>query len=139
MPTWKGIVAAELSLSKKSSLFRKLAARMNNRGSSPDYESPCASFLREQTAQPQLTPFRALQNAGYSVWRDIDDLPEGLPWCQKIEDTIRVADVVLLFLTSGAIASPNVQEEWNTAIRFQKRIIPLITRPVSVPGRSAPI
>ncbi len=75
-----------------------------------------------------------LQNVGYDVWRDIENLPGGAPWRQKIEDTIRIADVVLLFLTQGAIASKNVEEEWKTAVRFQKRIIPLIVQPVSVPA-----
>jgi hypothetical protein len=77
---------------------------------------------------------RALQNAGYSVWRDIDDLGGGTPWRQVIEDTIRNVDVVLLFVTAEAIASKNVEEEWRTALRFQKRIVPLRLDDTSIPA-----
>src|SRR5581483_1634366 len=77
---------------------------------------------------------RALQNAGYSVWRDIDDLGGGTPWRQVIEDTIRNVDVVLLFITASAVASKNVEEEWRTALRFQKRIVPLRLDDTTIPA-----
>jgi hypothetical protein len=76
---------------------------------------------------------KSLQNAGYWVWRDIDDLAGGADWQNKIEETIRVVDVVLLFLTPGAIDSTNVVKEWQTAIRFQKRVVPLLVGAVTLP------
>jgi hypothetical protein len=81
---------------------------------------------------------KALQNAGYLVWRDIDDLAGGAPWRQRIEEAIRNVDVVLLFLTDGANASANVKEEWATAIRLQKRIAPLIVTKTQVPTELLP-
>jgi hypothetical protein len=75
----------------------------------------------------------ALQNAGYRVWRDLDNLAGGdSPW-QKIEETIRGFDAVLLFVTQGALDSPNVEREWKIAMNLQKRIIPLRLQQVAVP------
>src|SRR5712692_5026650 len=67
----------------------------------------------------------ALQNAGYSVWRDLDNMAGGDPPWQTIEETIRGVDAVLLFVTQGALDSPSVEREWMTAIRLHKRILPL--------------
>lgn len=80
---------------------------------------------------------KSLQNAGYLVWRDVDNLQGGAPWRQRIEETIRNVDVVLLFLTPGADASPNVKEEWAAALRFRKRVVPLLVSDARIPPELA--
>jgi hypothetical protein len=76
---------------------------------------------------------KSLTNAGYCVWRDIDNLPGGAFWRQGIEDAIKQVDAVLLFVTPGAKASENVTAEWQTAIRLSKRLVPLVVAKTEMP------
>jgi hypothetical protein len=73
-----------------------------------------------------------LLDAGYEVWMDIFDIPAGAHWPDEIQKGLESCDVVLGLMTPKAMDSRNVKNEWDWAIVYQKRFIPLLIEKCTV-------
>lgn len=74
-----------------------------------------------------------LEQAGVSVWRDVEEMRGGAEWKAQIRAQLREADAVLVLLTPGAVESKVVTWEWETALTLEKMVIPLLLQPCDVP------
>ncbi|PKP40460.1 MAG: hypothetical protein CVT96_08710 [Bacteroidetes bacterium HGW-Bacteroidetes-13] len=81
-----------------------------------------------------LEIIKKLTDAGISVWYDAFIKP-GSDWDESIENAIKNADVVLVFLSKAANDSKNVKQEYSFAIDQQKTIIPIFLELVEAPFR----
>lgn len=70
-----------------------------------------------------------IMRVGYSVWLDMEEIPGGVDWAERIEQAIEEADVVLALMSHAAYASKWCRAEQLRAIRKGKRIIPLLVQP----------
>lgn len=97
---------------------------------------PPKLFLSYSRAQ---TPFvdrlaEKLEDRGYSLWLDYQNLVPARPWYQQIQSWIDGADVVLLVVSKESITSKNVEPEWKRALEGGKRILLLIFEAVPLPA-----
>ena len=67
-----------------------------------------------------------LRTTGVPVFRDADDIPPGKKWRLVLEQSLQDADVVLLFWSSHAAGSMEVQREWIAAMEHEKDLIPVL-------------
>ena len=96
---------------------------------------PPKLFISYSRAQ---TPFvdrlaDQLEDNGYSLWLDYQNLVPAKPWFQQIESWIDAADVTLLIVSKESITSKNVAPEWKRAVGRGKRIILVIFETVPLP------
>lgn len=75
-----------------------------------------------------------LTTMGFTVWRDIEEMPDGLAWKEQLRAALRQVDAVLVLLTPGSVASRTVEWEWENALTLGKRVIGLLVRPCDVPA-----
>ncbi len=74
-----------------------------------------------------------LELAGFTVWHDSEDMRGGELWKEQLRTALREVDVVLVLLTPASVISEYVSWEWGNALTLQKRIIPLLIIPCTVP------
>ena len=74
-----------------------------------------------------------LQKARFQVWQDIEDMQGGQAWKEQLRAALRMVDGVAVLLTPAAVASKNVEWEWETALTLDKMVIPLLMQPCDVP------
>ncbi len=78
---------------------------------------------------------RALQAKGVATWVDKEDIPFGANWDRSIDEAIHAAACILVFLSPQAVASDEVQAEWNLAVEEGKPIVPLLLEDCAIPRR----
>jgi len=66
-----------------------------------------------------------LQNLGYSVWLDVEEIPGGASWSEEIEQAIEHCHVALALLSHHSYDSRWCRAEQMRAIRKGKRLIPI--------------
>lgn len=66
-----------------------------------------------------------LQRIGHNVWLDLDEIPGGADWSQRIEDAIEHCDVTLALMSRASFDSQWCRAEQLRALRKGKRVIPL--------------
>ncbi len=71
---------------------------------------------------------KALDDAGYDVWMDVEDLQAGQNWNDQIYERIRTSDVLLLILGSTTIGSDWVRREIDVAKGSGVTILPVLIR-----------
>jgi hypothetical protein len=71
-----------------------------------------------------------LRSRGINTRVDIDDIPIGSDWDATLQDFIRNADTILFVITPDAMASKWCQIEVEYAVQFNKRILPVLLKPV---------
>lgn len=67
-----------------------------------------------------------LVELGYTVWFDFEDIPLGVDYQKQIDDGIERADNFLFIISPHSINSPYCRLEIVHALRYKKRIIPLL-------------
>jgi len=72
---------------------------------------------------------------GYSVWRDVNDLPKGSRWDDEIERQLGNCDLLIGVISPDAVASPNVKDEWAWALDHGKALVLLRFRDAQLPLR----
>lgn len=72
---------------------------------------------------------KALEEIGIDVWRDLEDIPGGVPWRQELLVALQAAHNFVYVLSPDSIASIYCNMEVDHALAMNKRIIPV------VPGR----
>jgi hypothetical protein len=74
-----------------------------------------------------------LEVAGHSVWIDRKDVTGGDEWRGKIVRAVKTSHTVVVVLSPNSAQSRNVRREINLAANAEKRIVPVIIEPVSIP------
>src|SRR5689334_1014902 len=90
------------------------------------------SYSRQQT--PFVNRFvDHFEDQGYPIWLDYQRLVPARPWVEQIGSGIMESDVFLLILSKDAIASKNVESEWQMALKLNKRILLVIFEACTLP------
>ena len=76
-----------------------------------------------------------LQEVGYSVWLDLNEIPGGANWSHDIEEAIEYCHVMLAIMTPHSYNSQWCRAEQLRAIRKGKHIIPML----AIPGSEVPL
>ncbi len=63
---------------------------------------------------------------GLNIWSDFEDIPFGVDYQKQIDDGIEKADNFLFIIAPHAVNSPYCALEIEHALRYNKRIIPLM-------------
>jgi hypothetical protein len=71
-----------------------------------------------------------LRSRGIATRVDIDNIPIGSDWAATLQDFIRNADTILFVITPDAMKSQWCLIEVEYAIEFNKRILPVLLKPV---------
>jgi hypothetical protein len=71
-----------------------------------------------------------LRSRGIETRVDIEDLPIGVDWASTLKEFIRNADTILFVITPAAMKSQWCLTEVEFAVRFNKRILPVLLKPV---------
>ncbi|WP_418318319.1 toll/interleukin-1 receptor domain-containing protein [Piscinibacter sakaiensis] len=71
-----------------------------------------------------------LGEAGREAWVDWEGIPPSAEWLREVELAIEAADTFLFVLSPDSLASDICRHECEHAARFNKRIIPVVARPV---------
>jgi hypothetical protein len=75
---------------------------------------------------------RVVSSAGYDIWLDVEDIPAGMKWSSAIQQGLDTADVMLVVISRGAMASLNVEDEWQYFMDRGKPVIPVLYEPADV-------
>ena len=67
--------------------------------------------------------YKSLVKAGYDVWLDYQRLVPSEAWFDQITAGVKNADIVLLVVSKDSMASKNVKDEWELALKDGKRVI----------------
>jgi predicted ATPase len=74
-----------------------------------------------------------LRQQGFDPWVDRQRLKGGQRWRRELQDAVKRAQVLLLVLSPDAIASENVQIEYDYVLELGNVVIPLYYRQCEVP------
>ncbi len=73
---------------------------------------------------------KSLRSLGYTVWIDFEGILGGDVWRQTIVDGVFASAVVIVALSPDSIRSEWVDLELAVARQYDKRIVPLLVRPL---------
>lgn len=73
-----------------------------------------------------------LAQLGADIWIDIEDIPAGMKWSTAIQQGLDTADALIVVISPPAMASRNVEDEWQYALDQGKPIIPVLLREAKV-------
>jgi hypothetical protein len=90
------------------------------------------SYKREDQAAAETLRERLIA-WGFTVWMDVYCIPAGADWPVEIEKGLRACHTIIAVMTPQAVASQNVQNEWEWGIVHEKRLIPLMLQKCDVP------
>jgi TIR domain/NACHT domain len=76
-----------------------------------------------------------LQAWDYQTWLDSDNIPHGAYWPDAIDAGLKNSDVVIGVMTPDSVASRNVKNEWDWALKNEKPLFLLLLRECEVPHR----
>jgi predicted ATPase len=74
-----------------------------------------------------------LRQQGFDPWVDRQRLVGGQRWRRELQEAVKGAQVLLIVLSPNAIASPNVQIEYDYVLDRGKVVIPLYYRECDMP------
>jgi hypothetical protein len=100
---------------------------------SPDPRTRDHVFISYDHADRALVERLAkdLRERGHTTWIDFEGIRGGDVWRQAIVDGIYASAVVIVMLSPDAIASEWVRIEVQTALEYEKKLIPLLVRPLA--------
>jgi|GEM_PF-4559266 len=75
---------------------------------------------------------KSLSDRGASVWIDIDDIPAGMKWSTAIQQGLDSCDALIVIVSPEAMASGNVEDEWQYALDQKKPVIPIRYWPAKI-------
>jgi TIR domain len=76
----------------------------------------------------------ALEARGYDVWVDTEEIRGNEPWRRSVVDAITRSDVVVLVVSPRSMASENVEREVTVAAEHDRRVVPVVFEPASLPA-----
>jgi hypothetical protein len=62
----------------------------------------------------------------YTIWFDFDDIPLGVDYQKEIDNAIAQSDNIIFVIAPHSVNSPYCKLELDLAVRYRKRIIPLL-------------
>lgn len=74
-----------------------------------------------------------LKKKGFKTWFAEEDIAPGTIWDAQIDRGLSSAKALVVVLTPGSEASPQVKGEWNYALNHYMPVIPLIFAPCKIP------
>src|ERR1700755_554404 len=74
-----------------------------------------------------------LTQAGFNVWRDVEEMHGGERWKEQLRGALRKVDVLLVLVTPSAVESQMVTWEWENALTLGKKVIPLLIKSCRLP------
>ena len=74
----------------------------------------------------------SLSNMGADIWIDLEDIPAGMKWSSAIQHGLDTADLLIVIISPEAMASRNVEDEWQYYIDNNKPVIPILLRPAKI-------
>src|SRR5437660_1966817 len=74
-----------------------------------------------------------LRQQGFDTWVDRQRLVGGQRWRRALQDAVKRAQVLLIVLSPDAVASENVQIEYDYVLDLGKVVIPIYYRQCDVP------
>ncbi len=92
------------------------------------------SYSRTDGSETAREPSKLLNEAGHTVWLDIDNIHSGDNWTKELDSALANCDILLAVLTQGSHNSGICRSEQVSAMEQGKRIIPILTAP-TVPAR----
>jgi len=84
------------------------------------------SYGRADSQEFAIKLYNCLTNAGFNIWFDHNDIPLAVDFQNQIDDGIAKADNFLFIISPHSVNSPYCQKEINLALKYHKRIIPLL-------------
>ncbi|MCL4251129.1 MAG: TIR domain-containing protein [Anaerolineae bacterium] len=72
--------------------------------------------------------YEDLQNAGYTLWMDVEGIEVGEAWRKELETQITASEALIACISPDFLASPHCQEEIAQAQREHKPIYPVLVR-----------
>jgi len=72
----------------------------------------------------------ALVGAGRKPWIDWSDIPPSARWMEEIRAAIDAANDLVVVLSPAALDSKTCRQEWEHALRHNKRLIPVVVADV---------
>ena len=73
----------------------------------------------------------ALENAGLDVWVDLEDIPAASDWERDLREGVLGSETMCFVLSPGAVESAHCQNELGEAEARNKRLLPILHRPVA--------
>jgi|SRR5688572_13120132 len=68
----------------------------------------------------------ALNAAGVHNWFDVGQILPGENWQDQLQEALREAEIMIIFLSEDSVQSPNVLFELGAAVAGEKKIIPIV-------------
>ena len=91
-----------------------------------DVQDVFISYGRADSKNFAIKLQQQLQNQGFKVWFDANDIPLGVDYQNQIDDGIEKADNFLFIISPHSVNSPYCLKEIELAISRNKRITPLL-------------
>jgi hypothetical protein len=91
-----------------------------------DYKDVFISYGRAESKTFATKVHDQLVEKGYSVWFDQNDIPLAVDFQSQIDDGITKAHTFVFIISPHAIKSPYCLKEIELAVKFNKRIIPIL-------------
>ena len=91
-----------------------------------DFYTAFISYGRADSKALAVKLRNQLTELDYRVWFDVNDIPVGVDYQKQIDDGIEKAHNFLFIISPHAINSDYCRLEIEQAVRFNKRIIPLL-------------
>lgn len=74
----------------------------------------------------------ALSDGGADVWIDVEDIPAGMKWSSAIQEGLDTSDALLVVVSPEAMASRNVEDEWQYFLDNSRTILTVRHRPAKL-------
>lgn len=84
------------------------------------------SYGRADSKEFATNLYHRLTKAGLNIWFDQNDIPLGVDFQNQIDDGIAKSDNFLFIIAPHSVNSPYCLKEINLALKYHKRIIPLL-------------
>ncbi len=91
-----------------------------------DFFDAFISYGRADSKDFAIELHRSLESQGYDLWLDQNDIPFGVDFPEEIKQGIAKSQNFLFIISPHAIHSPYCKEEIDYAVKYNKRILPLL-------------
>jgi CRP-like cAMP-binding protein len=107
-------------------------ARLKKRPTAP--ATVFLSYARDDEAFVTRLANQLLKH-GIDVWLDRYRIDPGRSWARQIGEALDHCQIMLLVLSPAAIASENVDDEWNYFLDQKKKVVSALHQPCKIPYR----
>lgn len=91
-----------------------------------EYQDAFISYGRADSKAFAFKLYDRLQQEGLNIWFDFADIPLGVDYQKQIDDGIETTHNFLFVISPHSVHSPYCHLEIDLALRYRKRIIPLL-------------